>query len=39
VYLGPVEKDKFDLPSNVGERLSRFLDKVYEQGGVSIFRR
>jgi len=39
VYLGPVEQDKFELQPNVGERLSRFLEKVYEGGSVSIYRR
>ena len=39
VYLGPVEKTKFELQPNVGERLSRFLEKVYEGGSVSIYRR
>jgi uncharacterized membrane protein len=39
VYLGPVERDKFDVQPNTGERLGRFLDKVYEGGAVSIFRR
>ncbi|HNR96235.1 MAG TPA: DUF2298 domain-containing protein [Anaerolineae bacterium] len=39
VYLGPVERSKFNLPPNVDERLGRFLDKVFEQGSVSIYRR
>ncbi len=39
VYVGPVERDKFGLQANVDERLSRFLEKVYEGGSVSIFRR
>jgi YYY domain-containing protein len=39
VYLGPVERDRFELQPNVGERLSLFLEKVYEGGSVSIYRR
>jgi uncharacterized membrane protein len=39
VYLGPVERDKFDVQPNTGERLARFLEKVYEGGSVSIYRR
>jgi YYY domain-containing protein len=39
VYLGPVEQDKFALQPTTGERLSRFLEKVYEGGSVSIYRR
>ena len=39
VYLGQVERDKFDLPANTGERLGRFLEKVYEGGSVTIYRR
>jgi uncharacterized membrane protein len=39
VYLGPVERDKFEPQPNAGERLSRFLEKVYEGGSVSIYRR
>ena len=39
VYLGPVERDKFQVQPNTDERLSRFLEKVYQGGSVSIFRR
>jgi len=39
VYLGPVERSKYELPPNVGERLGRFLERVYEGGSVSIYRR
>lgn len=39
VYLGPVERDKFQVAPNVDERLGRFLEKVFEQGSVSIYRR
>jgi uncharacterized membrane protein len=39
VYLGPVERSKFELAANVDERLGRFLEKVFEQGSVSIYRR
>jgi YYY domain-containing protein len=39
VYVGPVEKRKYELPPHVAERFGHFLDKVYEGGGVSIYRR
>ena len=39
VYVGPTEKRKYELPPNVAERFARFLEKVYEQGAVAIFRR
>jgi YYY domain-containing protein len=39
VYLGPVEKRTYDLAPQVGERIGRFLEKVYEGGNVSIYRR
>jgi len=39
VYLGQVERHKYALPPHVAERFERFLEKVYEQGSVSIYRR
>jgi YYY domain-containing protein len=39
VYVGAVEKRKYELPPHVAERFGRFLEKVYEGGGVSIYRR
>jgi len=39
VYVGPVEKRNYELPPHVAERFGRFLEKVYEGGGVSIYRR
>ena len=39
VYVGPVEKRNYELPPHLAERFGRFLDKVYEGGGVSIYRR
>jgi uncharacterized membrane protein len=39
VYLGTVEKSKYELPPNAAERFARFLERVYEVGNVSIYRR
>ncbi len=39
VYVGPTEKRIYELPPNFSERLSRILEKVFEQGGVAIYRR
>ena len=39
VYVGPIEKRQYELPPQVTERFGRFLEKVYEQGSVSIYRR
>ena len=39
VYLGSIERRRYELPANVGDRFSQFLEKVYEQGGVQIFAR
>ncbi|MGQ9493485.1 MAG: DUF2298 domain-containing protein [Anaerolineae bacterium] len=39
VYLGPVEKSKYNLPPNAAERFGRFLEKIYEVGNVQIYRR
>jgi uncharacterized membrane protein len=37
VYVGPVEKRKYELPPHVVERFERFLIKIYDGGGVSIY--
>jgi YYY domain-containing protein len=39
VYVGQVEKQKYELPAHVAERFGGFLEKVYEQGSVAIYRR
>jgi len=39
VYLGQVERSKYNLPPQAAERLGRFLETVYEQGSVKIYRR
>ena len=39
VYVGPTERRIYELPPILSERLGRFLEKVYEQGGVAIYRR
>jgi len=39
VYVGTVERRNYDLPPLLSDRLGRFLEKVFEQGGVAIYRR
>jgi YYY domain-containing protein len=39
VYVGPVEKRKYEVPSHLAERFERFMTKVYEGGAVSIYER
>jgi YYY domain-containing protein len=39
VYVGPVEKRKYELPPNASARMERFLELVYEGGEVRIYRR
>lgn len=39
VYVGPVERRKYELAPHIAERFGRFLTKVYEGGAVSIYER
>jgi uncharacterized membrane protein len=39
VYVGPVERRKYELAPHVAERFGRFMDKVYEGGAVQIYQR
>ena len=39
VYVGPVEKRRYELAPQEAERFGRFLEKVYEGGAVTIYRR
>lgn len=39
VYVGPTEIRKYELAPQVVARLGRFLEEVYEAGGVRIYRR
>jgi YYY domain-containing protein len=39
VYVGPIEKRRFELTPQVAGRFERFLEKVYEQGNVAIYQR
>jgi uncharacterized membrane protein len=39
VYLGHVERRKYDLGPDTADRLARFLDTVFEQGDVHIYKR
>jgi YYY domain-containing protein len=39
VYVGPVEKRRYELTTQEAERFGTFLEKVYEVGAVTIYRR
>ncbi len=39
VYVGPVERQKYGLTAAQVNKFGRFMDVVYEQGNVMIFRR
>jgi YYY domain-containing protein len=39
VYLGPVERRKYEVAPQTAERFERFLTQVYEGGAVSIYER
>jgi uncharacterized membrane protein len=39
VYLGGVERRNYGVSPQAEERLGRFLETVYQRGGVSIYRR
>ncbi len=39
VYVGPVEKRRYELAPQEAERYGRFLEKAYEGGAVTIYRR
>jgi YYY domain-containing protein len=39
VYVGATEARKYELPPHLIQRFGGFLEKVYEQGSVAIYRR
>ncbi|MCJ7667863.1 MAG: hypothetical protein MUP04_06240 [Anaerolineae bacterium] len=39
VYLGPLEISKYDLGRAMIDKWAAMMDLVYQQGGVTIYRR
>ena len=39
VYVGPVEKRKYNMQPRAAERFDRFLTLVYDEGAVQIYQR
>jgi len=39
IYVGQLEREKYQLPSQAIRKFEYFMDLVYDQGGVQIYRR
>jgi len=39
IYVGQLEREKYQLPPQATRKFERFMDLVYDQGGVQIYRR
>jgi len=38
IYVGQLEREKYQLPPQATRKFERFMDLVYDQGGVQIYR-
>jgi len=38
IYVGQLEREKYQLPPRATRKFERFMDLVYDQGGVQIYR-